>query len=70
MLNIRKIGAISRTYRNLGRYRQILSVLFKYGFGEFLNTLRLEQMMMALNVPKGYVYLAVPLSGGEPETGR
>ena len=26
-------------------------------------TLRLEQMMMALNMPKGYVYLAVPISG-------
>ncbi len=45
MLNIRKIGAIGRTYRNLGRYRQILSVLFKYGFGEFIDTLKIEQYL-------------------------
>jgi ubiquinone biosynthesis protein len=45
MLNIRKIGAIGRTYRNLGRYRQILSVLFKYGFGEFVDTLKIEQYL-------------------------
>jgi ubiquinone biosynthesis protein len=43
MLTIRKIGAIGRTYRNLGRYRQILAVLFKYGFGEFIDTLNIEQ---------------------------
>ncbi|MCB2181416.1 MAG: AarF/ABC1/UbiB kinase family protein [Desulfobulbaceae bacterium] len=45
MLNIRKIGAFGRTYRNLGRYRQILSVLFKYGFGEFIDTLNIEQYL-------------------------
>jgi ubiquinone biosynthesis protein len=45
MLNIRKIGAISRTYRNLGRYRQILSVLFKYGFGEFVDALKIERYL-------------------------
>ena len=28
-----------------------------------LETLRLEQMMMALGIAKGYVYLAVPISG-------
>ncbi len=45
MLNIRKIGAIGRTYRNLGRYRKILSVLFKYGFGNFIDTLNIEQYL-------------------------
>ncbi|MBI5559190.1 MAG: AarF/ABC1/UbiB kinase family protein [Deltaproteobacteria bacterium] len=45
MLNIRKISAIGRTYRNLGRYRQILSVLFKYGFDEFIETLKIEQYL-------------------------
>jgi ubiquinone biosynthesis protein len=45
MLNIRKIGAIGRTYRNLGRYRQILSVFFKYGFGEFIDTMKIEQYL-------------------------
>ena len=45
MLNIRKIGAIGRTYRNLARYRQILSVLFKYGFGDFIDILNIEQYL-------------------------
>ncbi|MBU4261065.1 MAG: AarF/ABC1/UbiB kinase family protein [Proteobacteria bacterium] len=45
MLNIRKIGVIGRTYRNLGRYRQILSVLFKYGFDEFVDILKIEQYL-------------------------
>ena len=45
MLNIRKISAISRTYRNLGRYREILAVLFKYGFGEVIDALKIEQYL-------------------------
>ncbi|MBW2192917.1 MAG: AarF/ABC1/UbiB kinase family protein [Deltaproteobacteria bacterium] len=43
MLSIRKIGVISRTYRHLNRYRQILSVLFKYGFGDLIEVLKIEQ---------------------------
>ncbi|MFC1829480.1 ABC1 kinase family protein [Thermodesulfobacteriota bacterium] len=43
MLSIRKIGVISRTYRHLSRYRQILSVLFKYGFGDLIEVLKIEQ---------------------------
>ncbi|OKY75146.1 MAG: ABC transporter [Desulfobulbaceae bacterium DB1] len=45
MLNIRKIGAIGHTYRNLGRYRQILGVFFKYGFDEFAAGLKIEQYL-------------------------
>ena len=45
MLNIRKISAISRTYRNLGRYREILAILFKYGFGEIIDALKIEQYL-------------------------
>jgi len=45
MLNIRKISAISRTYRNLGRYREILAILFKYGFGEVIDLLKIEQYL-------------------------
>ena len=45
MLSIRKIGAIGRTYRYLNRYRQILRVLFKYGFGDLLDTLKIEQYL-------------------------
>jgi ubiquinone biosynthesis protein len=43
MLSIRKIGVLGRTYRHLTRYRQILGVLFKYGFGDLVDLLKIEQ---------------------------
>ncbi len=43
MISIRKIGIIGRTYRHLNRYRHILAVLFKYGFGDLVETLKIEQ---------------------------
>ena len=43
MLSIRKIGVIGRTYRHLKRYRQILTVLIKYGFGDLLEMLKIDQ---------------------------
>lgn len=43
MLNIGKIGGIGRTYRHVNRYRKILHILFKYGFGDFIETLKIEQ---------------------------
>ena len=43
MLSIRHIGVIGRTYRHLNRYRQILGVFLKYGFGDLLNTLKIDQ---------------------------
>ena len=43
MLSIRKIGVVGRTYRNLNRYRQILAILFKYGFGDLIELLKIEQ---------------------------
>jgi len=43
MLSIRKIGVIGRTYRHLARYRQILAVFFKYGFGDLIELLKIEQ---------------------------
>ncbi|MEA2085048.1 MAG: AarF/ABC1/UbiB kinase family protein [Thermodesulfobacteriota bacterium] len=43
MLSIKKIGIIRRGYRHLNRYRRILAVLIKYGFGELVNTLKIEQ---------------------------
>ncbi len=45
MLSIRKIGVIGRTYRHLNRYRQILTVLFKYGFGDLVDILKIEQYL-------------------------
>jgi ubiquinone biosynthesis protein len=44
-LVIRKIGIIGRTYRHVQRYRQILTVLFKYGFGDLVDTLKIEQYL-------------------------
>jgi len=43
MLSIRKIGVISRTYRHLNRYRQILAIFFRYGFGDLIELLKIEQ---------------------------
>jgi ubiquinone biosynthesis protein len=43
MLSIRKIGVFGRTYRHLNRYRQILGILFKHGFGDLIERLKIEQ---------------------------
>lgn len=43
MLSIRKIGVIGRTYRHLNRYRQILSILIKYGFEDLVDRLKIDQ---------------------------
>ncbi|MEA1968379.1 MAG: AarF/ABC1/UbiB kinase family protein [Thermodesulfobacteriota bacterium] len=40
-----KIGTIGRTYRHIQRYRQILTVLFKYGFGNLIDVLKIEQYL-------------------------
>lgn len=47
MLSIRKIGVIGRTYRHLGRYRQILGVMLKYGFGDLLEVLHIDWIVRA-----------------------
>ncbi|EFK07832.1 ABC1 family protein, partial [delta proteobacterium NaphS2] len=36
-------GVVGRTYRHLNRYRDILGVLFRYGFGDIIETLKIEQ---------------------------
>ncbi len=40
-----KTGDIGRTYRHMQRYRQILTVLFKYGFGDLVVALKIEQYL-------------------------
>jgi ubiquinone biosynthesis protein len=40
---IRKIGLIGRTYRHVERYIEILRILFKYGFDDLVDKLRIEQ---------------------------
>lgn len=49
-MQIYKIG-IGRTYRHIQRYRQILSVLFRHGFGDVVDTLKIEQYLdIGLNI--------------------
>ncbi len=43
MLSIQKINVIGRTYRHLNRYRQILSILIKFGFEDLIQQLRIDQ---------------------------
>ena len=45
MLSIRKIGVISRTYRHLNRYRHILAILLKHGFGGLVESLKIDQYL-------------------------
>ena len=40
-MSLRKIGILSHTYRNIHRYRQILAILFKYGFDDLVDRLHL-----------------------------
>lgn len=43
MISIRKIGVIGKTYLHLNRYRQILGVFIKYGFGDLVETLHVDR---------------------------
>lgn len=38
-------GKITRTYRHIGRYQQILSVLVRYGFAEILQRLEIDRYL-------------------------
>jgi len=40
-MQLRKLGFITHTYKNIGRYRQILAVLLKYGFEGIIDRLNL-----------------------------
>lgn len=44
-MRIPRIGIVSRTYRHINRYRQILTVLVKYGFGGLVDRLRISQYL-------------------------
>ncbi|MBW2659338.1 MAG: AarF/ABC1/UbiB kinase family protein [Deltaproteobacteria bacterium] len=45
MFSIRKIGAIGRTYRHFNRYQRIIRILFKYGFNDLIEGLRIDQYL-------------------------
>jgi ubiquinone biosynthesis protein len=42
---IQKIGVISHTYRHMHRYSEILGVLIKFGFGDLISSLKIEQYL-------------------------
>ncbi|MBC2717561.1 MAG: AarF/ABC1/UbiB kinase family protein [Desulfobacteraceae bacterium] len=43
MLSIRKISAAGLTYRHFARYRQIVTILFKYGFENILGAFKIDK---------------------------
>lgn len=45
MLSLRDFDVIGRTYRNINRYRRILAILFKYGFGNIIEALNIDQYL-------------------------
>ncbi|GAB6097328.1 AarF/UbiB family protein [Desulfatiferula olefinivorans] len=45
MVSIRKIGVIGRTYRHFNRYRQVLAIVFRYGFDDVVERLRIDQYL-------------------------
>jgi len=45
MLSLKKISATGLTYRHFARYRQILTVLFKYGFESILGPFQIEKYL-------------------------
>ncbi len=53
---IRRIGLVSRTYRYVNRYRQIITTLVKYGFGDLIERLHIHQ----------YIELGLQMIGAAP----
>jgi ubiquinone biosynthesis protein len=44
-LGLLKIAKIEKTYRHVKRYRQVLGVLFEYGFGDLVDALNIEHYL-------------------------
>ena len=42
MLSIKKIGRISKRYRHLMRYQQILGIIIKYGFDNIIDAMNID----------------------------
>ncbi|PIE68594.1 MAG: ABC transporter [Deltaproteobacteria bacterium] len=45
MVSLRRLGTISRTYRHLARYQQVIRILFKYGFSDLIDHLHIEKYL-------------------------
>ena len=48
MITIRKITRLSHSYRNIKRFRQILHVFVKYGFGNLVEHLGVDKFLMEI----------------------
>ncbi|MCK5802350.1 MAG: AarF/ABC1/UbiB kinase family protein [Lentisphaeria bacterium] len=48
MTGLERLAVIGRTYRHLARYQQIVRVLFKYGFGDLVDTLHVRRYLDAV----------------------
>lgn len=51
-LAFQKIAVIKRTYRHAHRYGEILAVLFRYGFGDALERMKIERYVSVAMPPK------------------
>ncbi len=47
MFSIKNLGFFGRAYRQFNRYRHIIFILFKYGFGDVVNMLKLNRYLEA-----------------------
>ncbi len=45
MLNLIRVGSLGKTYRHVNRYRQIVSILFKYGFDNIIDILKIDKYL-------------------------
>ncbi len=45
MLTLKNFDVVGRTYRNINRYRQILTIIFKYGFGHIIEALNIDRYL-------------------------
>ncbi len=43
MLSIKDIGRVSKRYRNLLRYQQIIGIILKYGFGNIIESMHIDR---------------------------
>lgn len=45
MLSLITVGSLGKTYRHMNRYRQIVSILFKYGFDNIVDILKIDKYL-------------------------
>ena len=43
MLSIKNIGRVGKRYRHIMRYRQIIGIILKYGFGNIIDAMNIDR---------------------------